>query len=56
METQKNQIVKDILRKKNGAREIWAPDFRQSYSNPNSMILAQKQKYKPVKQDKKPRD
>ena len=54
METQKAQIVKEILRKKNGTREIWPPDFRQSYSNPNSTIPAQKQKYRPMEQEKSP--
>ena len=27
-----------------------------SYSNPNSMVLAQKQKYRSMEQDRKPRD
>ena len=28
----------------------------QSYSNPDSMVLAQKQKYRSMEQDRKPRD
>ena len=28
METQKTQIVKEILRNKNGTIEIWPPDFK----------------------------
>ena len=52
------QIAKAILRKKNGAGVIRLPDFRllQSYSVQDSMVLAQKQKYRSMKQDRKPRD
>ena len=49
------------MRKKNRARGIRLPDFRlyhkaKSYSNQESMVLAQKQKYRPMEQDGKPRD
>ena len=43
------RISKTILRKKNGAGGIRLLDFRlilQSYSNQDSMVLAQKQKYR----------
>ena len=50
------QIDKAILRKKNGAGRIRLPDFRQGHSHQNSMLLAQKQKYRSMEQDEKPRN
>ena len=46
------QITKAVSRK-NRAGEITLPDFTllQSYSHQESMILAQKQKYRPMEQD-----
>ena len=53
-------IAKAILIKKNWAAGIRLPDLRkslklQSYSNQDSIVLAQKQKYKSMEQDRKPR-
>ena len=52
------QTAKAVLRKKNGAEGIklpWFLDFiLQSYGHQDSMILAQKQKYRPMEQDRKP--
>ena len=65
MDTQKPQIAKAVLRKKNGAGGINLPEFRlqtslllcilQSYSHQDSMVLAEKQKYRPMEQERKPR-
>ena len=52
------RIAKEILTK-NGAGGIRLPDFRlilQSYSHQNSMVLAQKQTYRSMEQDRKPRN
>ena len=54
METHKIQNSQSSLRKKNGAGEINLPDF--SYNHQDSMILAQKQKYRPMGQDREPRN
>ena len=57
METQK---AKAVLRKKNGAGRINLPDFSfyhntfTTYCHKDSMVLAQKQKYRPMEQDRKP--
>ena len=46
------------MRKKNGAGGINLPDFRLSYksSHQDSLELAQKQQYRPMEQDRKPRN
>ena len=54
METQKPGIAKTILRKKNGTAEINLPDFRLYYQD--SMVLAQRQKYRSMAQKNKPTD
>ena len=49
------RIAKAILRKKNRA----GPGLQtilQSYSNQDSMVLAQKHKYRSMEQDRKPRN
>jgi len=50
-------IDKGILWKKNRAREMRLPDFiLQSYSNQGITILAQKQKYRSMEQNRKPKN
>ena len=59
METQKTLNSQSNLEEKNGAEGIRLPDFRLYYkstSNQDNMVLAQKQKYRSMKQDRKPRD
>ena len=55
MKYKKPQIVKENLRKKTGTGGINLPDFRLYYKA-DSMVLAQRQKYRSMEQNRKPRD
>ena len=51
------QIAKGILRKKYGTGDINLPAFRlQNYSDQDSIVLTQKEKYRQMEQERKPRD
>ena len=52
------QIAKAVLRKKNEAGGTNFPDqiMLQSYSQQDSVVLSQIQKYRPMEQDRKPRN
>ena len=59
METQKTQNRQSNLEKEKRSWRNKAPRLQtilQSYSNQNSMVLAQKQKYRSMEQDRKLRD
>ena len=47
-------MAKAVLRNKNGA--VGLQIILQSCSHQDSMVLAQKQKYRPMEQDRKPRN
>ena len=60
METQKTLNSQSSLEKKEewswSNQPSWLQVLLQSYSHQDSMVLAQKQKYRPMEQDRKPRD
>ena len=59
METQKTPNSQSNLEKEKWSWRNQAPRLQtipQSYSNQDSMVLAQKQKYRSMEQDRKPRD
>ena len=59
METQKTLNSQSSLEKEEWSRRnppSWLHIILQSYSHQDSMVLAQKQKYRPKKQDRNPRE
>ena len=59
METQKTLNSQSNLEKEKWSwrnQAPWLQTILQSYSNQNSMVLAQKKKYRSVEQDRKCRD
>ena len=59
METQKNPNSQSSLEKQEWSwrnQPSWLQIILQSYSHQNSMVLAWKQKYRPMEQDRKPRN
>ena len=59
METQKTPNSQSNLEKEKRSWRNQAPGLQtivQSYSNRDSMVLAQKQKYRSMEKDRKPRD
>ena len=59
METQKTLNSQSSLEKEEWRRRnqpSWLQIILQSYNHPESMVLAQKQKYRPREQDRKPRN
>ena len=59
METQNTQNSQSSLEKEEWSwrnQPSWLQIILQSYSHQDSMVLAQKQKYRPTEQDRKPRN
>ena len=59
METQKTLKSQSSLEKKEWSwrnQPSWLQIILQSYGHQESMVLAQKQKYRPMEQDRKPRN
>ena len=59
METQKTLNSQSSLEKEEWSwrnQSSWLQIILQSYSHQDSMVLAQKQKYRPMEQDRKPRN
>ena len=59
METQKTLNSQSSLEKEEWSwrnQPSWLQIILQSYSHQDSMVLAQKQKYRPMEQDRKPRN